>query len=102
MAAQKKQKPIFGVAAETVAVTRATEPTKKTPAKKAATKKAAPRTVFLQAHMRPGEVRGLDKLAREHGLTRADIVRALVRLVGADADLQANVLAELGRASPEK
>lgn len=96
----KKQTSIFGAAASTVAVTaplEATAPAKKAPAKKRATKKKAPTKVFIQAHMTPEQVAPFDALLAEHGLARAEAVRALIELAATDPAVAKKMLRTLGR-----
>lgn len=98
----KKQTSIFGAAASTVAVTAPLEakkaPEKKAPSKKrAAKKKAAPTKVFVQAHMDPTQIEPFDALLAEHGLTRAEAVRALIELTASDPAVAKKMLRTLGR-----
>lgn len=96
----KKQTSIFGAAASTVAVTAPLEakaPAKKAPAKKRAAKKKAPTKVFIQAHMTPEQVAPFDALLAEHGLARAEAVRALIELTATDAAVAKKMLRTLGR-----
>lgn len=97
----KKQTSIFGAAASTVAVTAPLEakkaPEKKAPAKKRAAKKKAPAKVFVQAHMTPEQIEPFDALLAEHGLTRAEAVRALIELTASDPAVAKKMLRTLGR-----
>lgn len=96
----KKQTSIFGAAASTVAVTAPLEPkapAKKAPAKKRAAKKKAPTKVFIQAHMTPEQVAPFDALLAEHGLARAEAVRALIELAATDPAVAKKMLRTLGR-----
>lgn len=96
----KKQSSIFGAAASTVAVTAPLEakaPAKKAPAKKRAAKKKAPTKVFIQAHMTPEQVAPFDALLAEHGLARAEAVRALIELAATDPAVAKKMLRTLGR-----
>ena len=96
----KKQTSIFGAAASTVAVTAPLEakaPAKKAPAQKRAAKKKAPTKVFIQAHMTPEQVAPFDALLAEHGLARAEAVRALIELTATDAAVAKKMLRTLGR-----
>lgn len=96
----KKQSSIFGAAASTVAVTAPLEakaPAKKAPAKKRAAKKKAPTKVFIQAHMAPEQVAPFDALLAEHGLARAEAVRALIELAATDPAVAKKMLRILGR-----